>query len=41
MASKKSDPEFPHGELDEYKKLRTKLNDYFIPKKNIMSSICS
>ena len=28
------DPEDPQGEFDEYKKLRTKLNDYFIPKRN-------
>ena len=27
-------PEDPHGELDVYKKLRKKLNDYFIPKRN-------
>ena len=28
------DPEDPKGQFDEYKKLRTKLNDYFIPKRN-------
>ena len=28
------DQEDPQGEFDEYKKLRTKLNDYFIQKRN-------
>ena len=33
-----SDPENPQCELDVYKKLRKKLNDYFIPKKNTQYS---
>ena len=28
------DPEDPRKELDEYQKLRIKLNEYFLPKKN-------
>ena len=28
------DPEDPKKELDEYQKLRLKLNEYFMPKKN-------
>ena len=34
LAKSLPDPEDPNGELDEYQKLRKKLNDYYIPKGN-------
>lgn len=34
LAKSLPDPEDPDGELDVYQKLRKKLNDYFIPKRN-------
>ena len=34
LAKHLPDPVDPHGKLDEYKTLLTKLNEYFIPKKN-------
>ena len=34
LARSVSDPEDPDNQLDEYRKLKKKLNDYFIPKKN-------
>ena len=34
LARSLPDPEDHKGEFDEYKKLRTKLNDYFISKRN-------
>ena len=34
MAKSLPDPEDPDGELDVYQKLRKKLNDYFIPKRD-------